>query len=353
MNDKKSIFSLTLKQLTAELAEGGFQTFRAQQIFNWLYKQKVYGPEKMNNVPAQLRSYLGTEFSFFLPEEIARCESPDGTIKFQLKLEDGASVESVLMQALKEDEESRRVSLCISSQVGCALACKFCATGTMGLKRNLSAGEIVSQVVVMLAYLPYQPTTVNIIYMGMGEPFQNTDNVMDSLGILNESKGLDIPMKRITVSTAGLPDGIKRMFQLENPPRLALSLHAPSQELREELVPIALSYDIEELMGFCRDLPLKSREKITIEYVLLRDINDKPAHAKELAELLSGMRVKVNLIPFNESPVIPFKEPTEKAIDEFMTVLSANEVTATVRRSKGRSASAACGQLVLKSKEAN
>jgi 23S rRNA (adenine2503-C2)-methyltransferase len=350
MECKKSIYDLTLEDFSLLLSEKGFPRFRAQQVYNWLYKQKVNDTEKMTNLPADMRSFLLEQFSFYLPEPIATSEAADRTVKFQLKMEDGASVESVLMQASTAEEESRGVSLCISSQVGCALACKFCATGTMGLKRNLTSGEIVSQVVVMLDHLDYEPTTVNIIYMGMGEPFQNTDNVLDSLAILSEAKGLEIPMKRITVSTAGIPEGIYRMFQMENPPRLALSLHAPSQEMREELVPIALSYDLDELMDFCRQLPLRSKEKITIEYVLLDGVNDKPEHAQELAELLSDVRVKVNLIPFNESPVIPYKEPSEEAIDKFMTVLTENDVIATVRRSKGRSASAACGQLVLKNK---
>ena len=351
MERKKNIYDFTLGELGILLGEKGFQKFRAQQVFNWLYAQKVTSTEEMSNLPSDLRAFLEDNFSFFLPAALAKSEAPDRTIKFQLELEDGASVESVLMQASTAEEESRGVSLCISSQVGCALACKFCATGTMGLTRNLSAGEIVSQVIVMLRHLDYEPTTVNVIYMGMGEPFQNTSNVLDSLQILNDSKGLDIPMKRITVSTAGIPDGIRKMFELDTPPRLAISLHAPNQEMREELVPIALSYDLDELMGFCRDLPLKSRDKITIEYVLLNGVNDKPEHALELAQLLEGIQVKVNLIPFNESSVVPFKEPREEAIDEFMNVLAENGVIATVRRSKGRSASAACGQLVLKHKK--
>lgn len=345
MNEPKSIFDFTRRELTQALKG---PEFRAGQLFDWLYQKLEFEPANMTNLPKDYRAELTNQFNFDLPTIAEKKTASDETEKYRLQLEDDHTIECVMMPDLNKEPGQRGVSMCISSQAGCALKCAFCATGTMGIIRDLTAGEIACQVVLMLKELTYKPTRVNIIYMGMGEPLLNTENVLRSLDILGDELGLAIPRRRITVSTAGIPEGMKALFNLQNPPRLALSLHAPDQELRKELMPISRRYPLEEIIGLCRQLPFTMRDYLTFEYILLKGVNDKPEHARQLAALTRGLPVKINLIPFNQWEGVPFDEPDETVISSFMKELSDAQVTATVRRSRGRDADAACGQLAVK-----
>jgi len=346
MNEPISIFDLTRAELAEQLE--GEPAFRADQIFDWLYVKQTHNPEQMTNLSKALRERLAEQFAFWLPDIAEKKIASDETEKYRLLLKDGKSLECVMMPDLSKEPGRRGVSMCISSQVGCALKCDFCATGTMGLVRNLTPGEIAGQVVLMLREMTYEPTRINIIYMGMGEPLHNTDNVLTSLKLLNDEHGLNIPMRRITVSTAGIPKGMRAIFDLENPPRLALSLHAPNQELRTKLMPISTKFTLEQIVDLCRELPFTMRDYLTFEYILLRGVNDAPEHARQLAQVIKGIHAKVNLIPYNTWEGIPYEEPSEEAIDRFMQTLTQHGVTATVRRSRGRDADAACGQLAIK-----
>lgn len=348
MDPKPSIFDFSRTALAEALAEDSQPVWRADQVFDWIYRKGAAEPSVMANIPKTYRERLVERFDFTLPCVSDRLLADDGTIKYRVVFADGQAAECVMMPNFDGMDRASAVSMCISSQVGCPLACAFCATGTMGLKRNLTAGEIVSQVVLMLRELPEEPDSVNILFMGMGEPLLNTDNVIAALELFYEEKGLNISPRRITISTVGIPKGIDRLFAMNKPPMLALSLHAPDQELRARLMPVAKKYKLDQILTICRELPLAARRMITMEYVLLRAVNDRPEHARALAAALSGIRAKINLIPHNPVAGLPFEDPEETAIDTFMTTLRDLGMTATVRRSRGRSAAAACGQLAIR-----
>ena len=369
MSGRVSVFGLRRGALAARLAEWGEPRYRADQVFFWVYQRGVVEPAAMTSLPRTLRERLVEEYLFALPEVEARVEADDGAVKYCLRLADGERVECVSMprgetkedredREAKEDKEAREaredgggggVSLCLSSQVGCPLGCIFCRTGAVGFRRDLSAAEIVAQALVMLGDPDYRPDHVNLLLMGMGEPLLNTDAVAEALAIMSDSEGLAVPMRRVVVSTAGLPEEMRRLLgaaALPGPPRLALSLNASNQALREELMPVARRHPLEELMEVLRELPPR-REPPTVEYVLLAGVNDGVEQARELAALLreSRVRAKVNLIPYNACEGLDFEAPDEPTIGRFLSALSRAGVTATVRRSRGRSAAAACGQL--------
>jgi len=339
------VFGLRRETLAARLAAWGEPRFRADQVFFWVYQRGVVEPARMTSLPVSLREKLAEEFLFDLPEVSARIEADDGSVKYRLRMADGEQVECVSMPR----GEGRGVSLCLSSQVGCPLGCLFCRTGAVGFRRDLSVAEIVAQALVMLGDLGYRPDHINLLLMGMGEPLLNTDAVVEALAIMGDPEGLAVPMRRVVVSTAGIPEGMRRLLgdaALPGPPRLALSLNAPNQTLREELMPVARRHPLEDLMEVMRKLPLR-RELLTVEYVLLAGVNDGREQARELAALLreSRVRAKVNLIPYNTCEGLHFEAPDEPTIGRFLSALSRDGVTATVRRSRGRSAAAACGQL--------
>ena len=342
MTHVESIYGLTVEELTERITALGEPAFRARQVFAWLYAKLVSGPAAMTNLPAALRETLAESFSWKLPEIDRRENSADGTSKYRLRLDDGEAIECVSMPA----EEGGGASFCISSQAGCALGCVFCMTGGMGMRRDLEVDEIVAQVVLMLREMKLRPTAFNILFMGMGEPLLNLDAVGRAIEIFSSDKGLGVVPRRIFVSTAGIPEGIERLCSGERRPRLAISLNAPDQALREKLMPIAKRHPLPELMKTLRSLPAV-RDMITIEYVLLAGVNDSPAHAGKLARLLRGMHAKVNVIPFNPCEGLPFGEPGEKAVEAFLATLSKAGVRCTVRRSRGRDLSAACGQLAV------
>jgi 23S rRNA (adenine2503-C2)-methyltransferase len=327
--------------LELALTARGQPAFRARQLFGWIYRRGVSDLAAMTNLPRELRAMLSTEFSLSTPDVVGRDRSLDGTEKFLLRLEDGCRIESVFIP----DTPGR--TFCISTQVGCAMGCAFCLTGKMGLVRHLTAGEIAGQVRVLATSLGLLDHAFNIVLMGMGEPLHNYDETMKALRILGDEQGLAVPPRRVTLSTVGLLPALDRLAGEPFMPNLAISLHAPTDEQRGRLVPLNRKYGVEDVIAACKRLPLKKRSRITFEYVLLAQVNDRPEDARRLARLLSGTKSKVNLIPLNPAPGIPFERPSDEAIDRFAAVLAEAGMTVSVRKSRGRDIRAACGQLIV------
>jgi 23S rRNA (adenine2503-C2)-methyltransferase len=327
--------------LEAFLEARGIERFRARQLFQWIYGRGVTDAAAMTNLPRELRQLLGHELVMTAPTLVTRERSVDGTEKFLLRLSDGRQVESVFIP------DTPSMTFCISTQVGCAMACAFCLTGKMGLVRNLSAGEIVGQVRGLVDAANMRGKRFNIVLMGMGEPLHNYDETMKALRILADQDGLAVSPRRVTLSTVGLPPALERLAREPIMPNLAISLHAPTDEIRGALVPINRKYGVDEIIAACRRFPLKKRSRITFEYVLLAGVNDSPADAKRLAKILAGVKSKVNLIPLNAAAGIPFERPSDETIDRFAQILADNHLTVSVRKSRGRDIRAACGQLIV------
>lgn len=327
--------------------ELGEPKFRAVQLWQWLWRKMARDFEGMSDISRATRARLAEAARIRWPEVAQKQESADGTVKFLLRMEDGALVESVLIPSEGRDGR-RRWSQCLSSQVGCPMACTFCATGSMGFTRNLSMGEILGQVLVARDHLgdtrPDWPVLRNLVFMGMGEPLLNWGAVKDALVSLNDDRGLNFSPRRITVSTCGIPEGLRELGE-SGLAYLAVSLHAPNQALRERLMPRAARWPLPELMGALAAYPLKTRERITFEYLLLGGVNDSPEHAAELARLVNRVRGKLNLIVFNPWPGAPWQAPSEERVLAFERALWERNITAIVRKSKGQDIAAACGQL--------
>ena len=336
-----SLTDLDRGGLEALFASRGLESFRARQVFGWLYQKGITDLEAMTDLPRDLRSTLSAEFSITTPTIAHRDRSSDGTEKFLLGLGDGRQVESVFIP------DTPALTFCVSTQVGCAMACAFCLTGKMGLVRHLTAGEIVGQVRVLAEALDLRQKPFNIVLMGMGEPLHNYDHTMKALRILTDRGGMAVPPRRITLSTVGLPPALEKLAHESVMPNVAISLHAPTDVQRGKLVPINQKYGIADVIAACRRFPLKRRQRITFEYVLLAGVNDAPGDARKLATLLTGIKAKVNLIPLNAAPGIPFERPTDEAIDRFARALADRDVTVSVRKSRGRDIRAACGQLIV------
>jgi 23S rRNA (adenine2503-C2)-methyltransferase len=332
---------LTRTDLEEALAAEGLERYRARQIFHWVYRKGIVEFAAMTDLPAAQRAALAARFRISTPPIARRDISEDGTEKFLLALQDGRHVESVFIPRTPHD------TFCVSTQVGCAMGCAFCLTATMGLVRNLTAGEIVGQVRALAGALDLRESRFNIVFMGMGEPLHNYDATMAAVRILADDKGFAVHPRRITVSTVGLVPAIERLAGEDVMPRLAVSLHAPTDAQRVALVPVNRKYPIAEIIEACRRFPPARRGRITFEYVLLAGVNDSPADARELAALLHGLHVKVNLIPLNPAAGIPFERPSDERIDAFGRTLSERGVTVMVRKSRGRDIRAACGQLAV------
>jgi len=333
--------ALERSALEDALAARGHQRFRARQIFRWIYRRGVTDVAAMTDLPVEFREQLAREFTVTSPVLVHRERSVDGTEKFLLRLADGQRIESVFIP------DTPAMTFCISTQVGCAMGCAFCLTGKMGLIRNLTAGEIVGQVRVLATALGMRDTKFNIVLMGMGEPLHNYDETMSALRILADEHGLALSPRRVTLSTVGLLPALERLAREPIMPNLAISLHAPTDATRGELVPINKKYGVSEIIDACKRFPLKRRNRITFEYVLLAGVNDSPADARRLAKLLSGVKSKVNLIPLNAAAGIPFERPSDEAIDRFAKILADHQLIVSVRKSRGRDIRAACGQLIV------
>jgi 23S rRNA (adenine2503-C2)-methyltransferase len=311
--------------------------YRSLQLFEWIYCRSVFDFAAMTNLPSELRQRLKEEFTITLPEILGVQTSADGTTKYALTA-GGETIEAVHMP------EEKRDTICISSQAGCSFGCKFCVTARMNLRRHLTAGEIVGEVLLLLKHHG-RDQRLNIVFMGMGEPFHNYDNVMKAFRIMTHPRGLAISSRRITVSTVGFIPSLLRLKEEATIPNIAVSLNAPNNELRSELMPINRMYPIEVLIKTLNELPLKHRQRITFEYVLLKGVNDSPKHAQQLIQVTREIRCKINLIPLNPDPHLPYERPSDVAVSAFAGILVKAGRTVAVRRSRGPDISAACGQL--------
>jgi 23S rRNA (adenine2503-C2)-methyltransferase len=339
--DRPDIAELERPALEAALVTRGVERFRADQIFRWVYRRGVTAAEAMTDLPQSLRETLARDFVLTTPTVVTRERSVDGTEKFQLQLGDGRRIESVFIP------DTPGMTFCLSTQVGCAMACAFCLTGRMGLTRHLTAGEIVGQVRVLTEALGMRPTPFNIVLMGMGEPLHNYDETMKALRLLGDAQGFHVSPRRVTLSTVGLLPALERLAAEAFMPNLAISLHAPTDLVRGELVPLNKKYGVADIIAACKRFPLKKRSRITFEYVLLAGVNDSLQDARRLAKLLVGVKSKVNLIPLNAAAGIPFERPSDEAIDRFAQILADAHLTVSVRKSRGRDIRAACGQLIV------
>ena len=333
-----NLYDFSPAALESALREFVSPAFRIRQIEEWLYVHGVDSFESMSNLPKDLRASLAERFSVAFPEPLERTPpAADGSSKYLFKLEDGNRIESVYMPM------GDRTSVCLSSQAGCAVGCTFCVTGFFGAGRNLTPAEMVGQFFTIRREHHVAPEMMNVVFMGMGEPLLNFDNLVIALDILARS----VAPKRMTVSTSGIIPGIEALARLPHPPHLAVSINAPDRKRREEIMPITSKYPLDELIATLKRID----RDVTAEYVLLAGYNDSPKDAIALAKLLRGVKAKVNAIPFNEDANLPswMKRPSDKAIDLFVDTLVRNGVRVTVRRSKGREIAAACGQLRGKS----
>ena len=354
--DRIRLVGLGRKEIAQHLTDFGIEPkkvrMRTKQIFHWIYNYGVTEWSQMTNIAKGLRAELEKHFSLARPEIIERQISVDGTRKYLIRMAPGIEVESVFIP-----DVSKTGALCVSSQVGCTLTCKFCHTGTQKLVRNLTAQEIVLQVIAARDDLGEWPTTqenrklTNIVFMGMGEPLYNTEQVGDSLDIICDPEGLGIGRRRITVSTSGVVPEIGPMGARTSA-MLAISLHAANDELREQIMPINRKYPLKDLMQACRDYPgLSNSRRITFEYVMLKDINDQPWHAKQLIKLLKGIPAKVNLIPFNPWPGSDYECSDWETIEAFADIVNRAGYASPIRTPRGRDILAACGQLKSESEK--
>jgi 23S rRNA (adenine2503-C2)-methyltransferase len=331
---------LQLQEMATLLAEAGEPRFRASQVCQWVYKRQATALHAMSDLPEALRQRLEVRCYVSSPQVLRQQQSDDGTAKLLFGLEDGHQIETVLIPA---DE---RRTLCVSTQVGCAIGCRFCLTAQGGLVRSLRPAEIVSQVLHFQepGKAPSRQFT-NIVFMGMGEPLDNFRGTVQAIRILTADWGLGISPRRITVSTSGLVRRLEAFGQEDLKVNLAVSLNATTDATRTAIMPINKAYPIRKLLDACRAFPLAARQRITFEYVLLGGLNDSLDDARRLVTLLHGLRCKVNLLPFNEVPGTPYRRPSDEAVQRFQNHLLEHHVSAFVRQSRGRDISAACGQL--------
>jgi len=339
------IKSVTLEELEERFVALGQPKYRAGQVTQWLYEKRAKSFAGMSNLPASLREQLDASFSFDALEPIRVLGSEDTTRKFLFKLGDGSLIESVLIPASPAlyGEASDRRTLCVSTQVGCAYGCKFCASGLDGWSRNLHAGEIVDQILRVEELT--NDRISNLVFMGMGEPLANFANVMKAITILNAPWGVGIGARHITLSTSGLAPQIRQLADQPLQVRLAVSLHGATNEVRQQIMPVNRKYPLEELLAACEYYEERKKQRITFEYILIEEVNDRPEDAAALVRAVRRAKAKVNCIPYNTVEGLPWKRPDEKRQDAFMEILESAGVPATIRREKGHDIAAACGQL--------
>ncbi len=339
--DPMDLAELSRDEMEAAVATLGAPKYHGRQIFHWIHARGVTSPDLMTDLGRPLRAQIADTCTISSPAILARQISSDGTTKFLLGLGDGRHIEAVYIP------DTPAETFCISTQVGCAMGCTFCLTGRMGLVRHLTAGEIAGQVRVLAHATELAGTPFNIVLMGMGEPLHNYDATMKALRMITDERGLGVHPRRITLSTVGLVPALERLAREPLMPNLAVSLHATTDEARTSLVPINRKYSLAELIEVCRRFPLAKRRRITFEYVLLEGVNDTPDDARRLAALVAGIKAKVNLLPLNAAPGVPYSRPDEARVNAFAKVLADRGITVSVRRSRGRDIRAACGQLIV------
>ncbi len=333
---KKELLNLTKRELSSDMEAIGEPPYRASQIFRWIYEKGVSDFSQMTDLGKKLRSKL-SEIYTITPFSIKKkLRAKDGTLKFLFSLPEGEEVESVVMFY------DNRITICISSQVGCPVGCKFCATGMSGLKRNLSTYEIIGQLFFAQKYIGKKIT--NVVFMGMGEPLLNYENIIRAIYILNDKEGLNIGQRRMTLSTIGITEGIKKLSRESVRPNLAFSIHAPSDEIRDKIVPINKKYPLSKIIPALLRYREKTHRKITLEYVIIEGINDSAKCARDLRDIAKRLRAKVNIIPLNPVPELGFLPPEKDVIERFAKIVGEG-VEVSVRKSKGQEIQAACGQL--------
>lgn len=339
---KQSFFDLTYDDLKALLTEKGFSPFGATQMFNWVYKKWVHDPNEWSNVSKAAKEFFIENYDFSLLKIVWSGLSKDGTRKFLVKMQDGQTVETVAIPA------RARLTLCVSSQVGCAVGCTFCHTATQGLKRHLKSSEVVLQYLTVQKFLNDNTSgdkLTNIVYMGQGEPLHNYENMKKATEIFLCEQGLGLGQRRITLSTSGMVPAIEKLAIDFPTVNIAISLHSARNDVRTALMPINKVYDLERLFGAIKKIPLKAHRRITYEYLLIDGVNDQMEDVVALAELLNSKESKINLIPFNEYPGSEYKRPSEEKIMWFLDHMIKRGFTCTIRTTKGSDILAACGQL--------
>jgi 23S rRNA (adenine2503-C2)-methyltransferase len=345
LTEKTDLKNLSPSELERFIASFGKERYRSIQILRWLYQKGAHSIEEMTNLSKNFRRQLNEVCTISTLHPLMVEEAKDGTKKFLFQLEDGNRIESVLIP------HKKRLTLCLSTQVGCALGCRFCLTGKKGWKRDLTVSEILNQILSVKETLAGRNSITNVVLMGMGEPLANYENTLKAIELMLYPDAFKFSSRRITLSTAGLLPELERLSNEKKQFRLAVSLNASDEETRSHLMPINRRYPLEKILELCRSFPLRPRTRITFEYVLIEGINDSPQDAKRLIRILRGIPSKVNLIPLNEAPGIPFKRPLEEKVKRFQEILMEAGLTAIVRTSKGTEISAACGQLQGKSRQ--
>ncbi len=337
---KPSILDQGIVSLAAWLQDRSLPKYRAKQILGWVYQRRAESFEAMTDLPKGLRSELDAAFDFYRTKTIATQNSEDGTQKLLLQLPDGGRIECVLLR------DGPRRSICVSSQVGCAMGCVFCASGLDGVERNLTRGEILEQMLKLQRLLPAEERLSHIVMMGMGEPLANLPRVLDALSVAKDSEiGLGISPRRITISTVGLPQSIDKLAEDKSPYHLAISLHAPNDTLRNQLVPVNKKIGIASILEAADRYFDATGRRLTFEYVLLKDLNDSQQCAEQLVKLLRGRTAMLNVIPYNPVPGLPYETPTAEVIHQFRRILMEAGINVMFRQRKGDDIQAACGQL--------
>ncbi len=327
------------RSLEAWLSNRGQPAFRSRQLRKWLFEKRASHFDEMTDLPRQLREELAADFAIWTTRVVRHQQASDGTEKLLLQLADGGRIECVLLR------DGHRRSICISSQVGCAMGCVFCASGIGGVERNLAAGEIVEQMLRLQQRLPPDERLSHIVVMGMGEPLANLDHVLAALDVASDRSGLAISARRITISTVGLPAAMDRLTRQRPRYHLAVSLHAPNDNLRNTLVPVNRQIGLSRVIAAADRYFEASGRRLTFEYVLLADVNDRPEHARQLAALLRGRSALLNVIPYNPVPGLPYRTPTAAALRQFREILDQAGLVIQIRQRKGDEIAAACGQL--------
>jgi 23S rRNA (adenine2503-C2)-methyltransferase len=336
---KQALLEVSSDTFEAWMKEQGYPAYRARQVLRWVFQHRAVDFDGMSDLPKTLRAQLTAAWTVFGTRKVHHHVAPDGTDKLLLGCADDRRIECVLMA------EADRRTVCISTQVGCGMRCVFCASGLKGVERNLTTGEIVEQVLWLRNLLPEQETITNVVVMGMGESLANLDNLLPALDRLCSPSGLGLSQRRITISTVGLPDKMRKLADQDRQYHLAVSLHAPTEALRNELVPINEKVGLTAVLEAADAYFQRSGRQVTFEYVVLRDVNDRDEHARALAALLERRKAHVNLIPYNPVPGISFDRPSPEAVQRFAAIVRSRGVSVTVRKTKGREIDAACGQL--------
>lgn len=339
--DVTDIFGMNEDHFVDLAGEMSLKPFQGREIYRWIYRKRNLDPASWTSLPASFRKEFIRNYSLDPPKIKKVLTSSDGTKKFLLTLKDGLDIESVYIP------QKGRQTLCLSTQVGCPIRCGFCLTGKMGFTRNLTPGEIIGQPFVLERECGLDDNGYNVVFMGMGEPLLNLENLKAALGIMTDPDGMGISRRRITVSTIGLKKGLEEYLADPGMPPLAISLHSASEETRSKLIPAAKNLPLKEIRRYLQDASRKNRERISLEYVMLDGVNCEPEDARKLARFCSGLKVKVNLIPFNPHPYVDFKKPPARKAIAFQDILAEMRICSTIRQSRGSDISAACGQLAV------